>query len=144
MIALSDKYNIEDVSKNVHLLLSTPVFKWSASPCHTWASYQVRKIAGCACAGNARNVFPAIDLNGHRCLAIPALITARTWPLSDKKSVGLLSNSGNVRTMMVAGIASPRYQGNRSWNSRRMRNPQFYVSGKRPTVNTEAVEAVIT
>ena len=27
-----------------------------------WASYQIRKIAGCACAGNARNVFPATDL----------------------------------------------------------------------------------
>ena len=24
----------------------------------TWASYQIRKIAGCACAGNAGNVFP--------------------------------------------------------------------------------------
>ena len=24
-----------------------------------WASYQIRKIAGCACAGNAGNVFPA-------------------------------------------------------------------------------------
>ena len=23
-----------------------------------WASYQIRKIAGCACAGNAENVFP--------------------------------------------------------------------------------------
>ena len=26
--------------------------------CITWASYQIRKIAGCACAGNAGNVFP--------------------------------------------------------------------------------------
>ena len=24
----------------------------------SWASYQIRKIAGCACAGNAGNVFP--------------------------------------------------------------------------------------
>ena len=24
----------------------------------TWASYQIRKTAGCACAGNAGNVFP--------------------------------------------------------------------------------------
>ena len=28
---------------------------WGAQP---WASYQIRKIAGCACAGNAGNVFP--------------------------------------------------------------------------------------
>ena len=26
--------------------------------CSQWASYQIRKIAGCACAGNAGNVFP--------------------------------------------------------------------------------------
>ena len=25
---------------------------------YSWASYQIRKIAGCACAGNAGNVFP--------------------------------------------------------------------------------------
>ena len=25
---------------------------------HLWASYQIRKIAGCACVGNAGNVFP--------------------------------------------------------------------------------------
>ena len=29
---------------------------------HTaWVSYQIRKIVGCACAGNAGNVFPATD-----------------------------------------------------------------------------------
>ena len=27
---------------------------------HLWVSYQIRKIAGCACAGNAGNAFPAI------------------------------------------------------------------------------------
>ena len=31
-----------------------------------WASYQIRKIAGCACSGNAVNVFPATDLKGNR------------------------------------------------------------------------------
>ena len=56
---------------------------WLLSP--TWASYQIRKIAGCACAGNAGNV----------------------------------------------GIANPR-RGERSKQSRRMRNSQFGVSGERP------------
>ena len=32
----------------------------------TWTSYQIRKIAGCACAGNAGNVFAAADFNGNR------------------------------------------------------------------------------
>ena len=31
-----------------------------------WTSYQIRKIAGCACAGNAGNVFPATDFKGNR------------------------------------------------------------------------------
>ena len=31
-----------------------------------WASYHIRKIAGCACAGNAGNVFPATDFKGNR------------------------------------------------------------------------------
>ena len=39
-----------------------------------WASCQIRKIASCACAGNAGNVFPR-----HRGLAIPTCITARAW-----------------------------------------------------------------
>ena len=33
---------------------------------HQWASYQIRKITGCACAGNAGNVFPATDFKGNR------------------------------------------------------------------------------
>ena len=32
----------------------------------SWASYLIRKIAGCACAGNAGNVFPATDFKGNR------------------------------------------------------------------------------
>ena len=30
-----------------------------------WASYQIRKIACCACTGNAGNVFPATDFKGQ-------------------------------------------------------------------------------
>ena len=42
-----------------------------------WVSYQIRKFAGCACAGNARNVSPTTDFKGSCKLAIPACITAR-------------------------------------------------------------------
>ena len=31
-----------------------------------WASCQIREMAGCACAGNAGNVFPAINFKGNR------------------------------------------------------------------------------
>ena len=42
-----------------------------------WASYQIRKIASCACARNAGKVFPTTDLTGNCQLAISACITAR-------------------------------------------------------------------
>ena len=44
----------------------------------TWASYQIHKIGGCACAGNARNDFFALDFKGNCMLEIPACITARS------------------------------------------------------------------
>ena len=82
---------------------------WSIYP---WASFQIQKIAGCACAGNAGYVFPATYVKGNRQLTISACITARAW-----------------RTCRDAfGIANSRSRGKRS---RRMRNPQFCVSGKR-------------
>ena len=42
-----------------------------------WASCQICKIAGCAYAGNAGNVFPATEFKGNRWLAIPACIPTR-------------------------------------------------------------------
>ena len=38
----------------------------------------------------------------------------------------------DARAVMHVGIANPQLRGKRSRHSRRMRNPQFYVSGKRP------------
>ena len=73
----------------------------------TWASCQIRRFAGCACAGNAGNVFLTSKFRGNR-------ITARV-----------------SRTyLMHVGNTNPAVAGKRS---RRMRNPQFYLSGKRPT-----------
>ena len=42
-----------------------------------WTSYQIRKIAGCACAGNSVNVFPAAEFKRNRWLVVPACIMAR-------------------------------------------------------------------
>ena len=48
------------------------IFVWVASPTvGQWASYQIRKIAGCTCR-NTGNVYPH-----YRGLAIPTCITAR-------------------------------------------------------------------
>ena len=55
----------------------------------------------------------------------------------------LVSDSGMYHGTCVTHvpwymIAKPRWRGKRSRHSRRMCNPQFYVSGKRPIVGTYA------
>ena len=77
-----------------------------------WASYQIRKIAGCACAGNAGNVLPARRLQRKPLVCDPVMRDARA--------------------VMHVGIANPRWRGKRSRHTWRMRNPQVSVSGKRP------------
>ena len=53
-----------------------------------WASYQIRKIAGCACAGNAGNVFPAT---------------------AGKRSRHASRHVRDARAVMHAGIANYRF-----------------------------------
>ena len=82
----------------------------------SWASYQIGKSAACACPGNAGNVFP---------------------PPTSKETAGQRSRHASrlvrdARAVMHVGIANPRWRGKRSRHFRRMRNPQFYVTGKRP------------
>ena len=87
--------------------------------CHVepWASCQIRKIA---------------DAHAHGMLG-----TFSTPPRISNPDM----HHGHVRdarAVMHAGIANSRFSlnlsggGKRSRHSRRMRNPQFYVSGKRP------------
>ena len=113
----------------VFYLISVAQSRWNPP---SWASYQIRKIAGCSYARNAGNVIPATDLKGNHQLAFPACITAHVWPLSDKKPMGFLSDSGHAHAVMHAGITKLRWQGKRSRHSGCMRNPQYYISGKRP------------
>ena len=80
-----------------------------------WASCQIRKTAGCACTGNASNVFPSLwvcdpDMHQGTC------VTHVPWCMPGS---------------LTSGFLWSRWRGQRSWHSRRMRNPQFYVSGKR-------------
>ena len=57
----------------------------------SWASYQIRKIAGWACAWNVGDVFPATDFKGNR---------------SPSRYVRY------ARAAMHVGIANPRWRGN--------------------------------
>ena len=80
-----------------------------------WAStryVKLRIVHAPAC----RERFPC-----HRRLVIPTCITARA-----------LSMPGSL----TSGFFWSRWRGKRSWHSRRMRNPQFYVAGKRSILIT--------
>ena len=62
---------------------------------------QIRKIAGCACAGKAR------------------------------RSRHASRHVRDTHAVMHVGIAISRWRRKRSWHSWRIRNPQFYLSGER-------------
>ena len=80
-----------------------------------WTSYQISKIAGCACAGNAGNVFPNTDFK----------------ETASQRSRHASRHVRHAHTVMHVGIANPWWRGKGSQHYRRMRNPHFCVSDKR-------------
>ena len=80
------------------------------------ASYQIRKLAGCACAGNAGNPFPA------------------TAGLRSRHASRVTHVPWCMPRSLTGGFLWSRWRGKFSRHSRHMRNPQFYVSDKRPMV----------
>ena len=84
--------------------------------CKPWASYQIRKIACCACAGMPGTFSPPPrvsdpDMHHDTC------VTHVSWCMPGS---------------LTSGFLWSRWRGNRSRHSRRMRKLQFCVSGKRP------------
>ena len=68
---------------------------WSFFPYHSgllqWASYQIRKIAGCACAGNAGNVFPRRQFQTKPLFSDPGMhhgtcVTHVPWCMSGSRT----------------------------------------------------------
>ena len=84
-----------------------------------WASYQIPQIAGCACARNAGNVFPATASKRSR---------HASRHVRDARDVMHVES-------LTSGSLWSRWRGKRSRHSRRMYNPQYYVIGKRPCVH---------
>ena len=81
-----------------------------------WASYQIRKNPGCACAGMPGTFSPpprVSDPNMHHRTCVPHV----PWCMLGSLTSGLLWN---------------RWREKRSRHSRGMHNPQVYESGKRP------------
>ena len=83
-----------------------------------WASCHIRKMAGCACTGNAGNAFPPSrvsdpDMHHGTC------VTHVPWCMPGS---------------LTSGFLWSRWWEKRSQHSRRTHNPQFCVSGNRPMV----------
>ena len=93
---------------------AVPIQGWTNEDSIPWASWQIRKHSGCR---ECSECFP-----NHCKLAIPACIMAPAVTYVPWCMPGSLSR----------GFLWRRRCGKRTRHSRRMRNPQFYVSGKRP------------
>ena len=78
-----------------------------------WASYQIRKITGCACAGNVSPSSRISDPDMHH----GTCVTHVPWCMPESLTSSFIWN---------------RVRGKRFRHSRCMRNPQFFVSDKRP------------
>ena len=72
-----------------------------------WASYQIRKIAGCACAENAGNVFPRGRLHRKPLASDPGMhhgtcVTHVPWCMS-----GSLTRGGGENVPGIPGACAP-------------------------------------
>ena len=72
-----------------------------------WASYQIRNIAGCACAGNAGNVFPRRRLQRKPLVSDPGMhhgtcVTHVLWCMS-----GSLASGGGESVPGIPGACAP-------------------------------------
>ena len=75
-----------------------------------WASYQIRKIAGCACAGNAGNVFPIHRLQRKPLVSDPDMhhgtcVTHVPWCMSGSLTCGGGKNVPGIPSACAPAIS---------------------------------------
>ena len=75
-----------------------------------WASYQIRKIAGCACARNAGNVFPHCRFQRKPLVSDPAMhhgtfVTHMPWCMAGSLTCGDVENVPGSRLMRTRNFA---------------------------------------
>ena len=103
--------------KRIHSNIQNNIFSFDYAMDLAWASCQIRKIASCACAGNAGSISPR-----HLGLAIPTCITARAWrtcrdACRDRYLAVFFQIGGGENVPGIPGACAIR---------------DFCVSGKRP------------
>ena len=80
---------------------------WCPCFAHSWASYLICNIVGCACAGNAGNVFPRHRLQGKPLISDPGMhhgtcVTQVPWCMS-----GSLAFCGGENVPGIPGPCAP-------------------------------------
>ena len=104
-------------------------------------AYDVHSMVGSASCPN--HVVIHVPLTGYvklRVVHAPGLSGTFSPPPTSKKTASQRSRHApwhvrHPRAVVHTGIANPQWQGKRSRHFKHMRNPQFYVSGKRPMLS---------
>ena len=99
-----------------------------SSVAYQWASYQIRKIVDCACAGNAGNVFPRHRIQRKPRVSDPGMhhgtcVTRVSWSMS-----GLLTRGGGETIPGIPGACANhnfRYPVRGPWLSARLQGPEL-------------------
>ena len=99
--------------RNHHLSFQNNIWKCRLQ----WASCQIRKIASCVCPGNA-GTFSSPPRVSNPDMHHGTCVTHVLWCMP-----------GSL--IITSGFNWSQWRGKRYRHSRRMRNPQFYVSGKK-------------
>ena len=76
-------------------------------PCASWASYQIRNIAGCACAGNAGNVFPCHRLQRKPLVSGPGMHHGTCVTHVPRCMSGSLASGGGENVPGIPGACAP-------------------------------------
>ena len=73
-----------------------------------WASYQIRKIAGCACAGNAGNVFPDTEFRRKPLVSDPGMHHGTCVAHVPWCMLGSLTGGGGENVPGIPGACATR------------------------------------
>ena len=118
-------FKLNEIKRNgLHGPLLTPKTEHNE-----WASYQIRKIAVCACAGNAGNVFPHRRFRRKPLVSDPGMhhgtcVTHVPWCMS-----GSLTCGGGENVPGIPGACAPAIL--RIWQEAHAKYARFHYSGDR-------------
>ena len=106
---LKPKKNVRHFADDIFTFVPSlvQIIAWLRVGDKPWASYQIRTIAGCACAGNAGNVFPRRRIQRKTLVSDPVMhhgtcVTHVPWCMS-----GSLTRCGRENVPGILGACAP-------------------------------------